>query len=194
MTLKKSLPECPAAWNGSFTMNGMATVLSISGLVLAAAAPAIAQGERPPPTPAQAIAGNFASLNKRILEMAEDFPADKYDYRPVKGVRSFGEVILHVISGNVYAAKAGRGEKVQWDELDPKNYKGKAELTAALQKSITDANATLKTIPAERFTQTLSPWMGVIEHAAEHYGQLVVYYRAAGLVPPASRPKTKSSP
>jgi hypothetical protein len=27
----------------------------------------------------------------------------------------------------------------------------------------------------------------VIEHAAEHYGQLVVYYRANGLVPPESR-------
>ena len=30
---------------------------------------------------------------------------------------------------------------------------------------------------------------GFIEHSGEHYGQLVVYYRVAGLVPPASRPK-----
>ncbi len=30
---------------------------------------------------------------------------------------------------------------------------------------------------------------GIIEHSGEHYGQLVVYYRLAGLVPPESRPK-----
>jgi hypothetical protein len=30
---------------------------------------------------------------------------------------------------------------------------------------------------------------GLTEHSGEHYGQLVVYYRVAGLVPPESRPK-----
>jgi ABC-type Fe3+ transport system substrate-binding protein len=30
---------------------------------------------------------------------------------------------------------------------------------------------------------------GLIEHSGEHYGNLVVYYRANGLVPPESRPK-----
>jgi len=163
---------------------------SASVILLFAAASAAAQQQRQPPTPAQAISGNFASVNKRVLEMAEDFPADKYGYRPAKESRSFGEVIVHVISGNVYASRAGRGDKVNWDELDPKSYKTKAEIVAALQKSIADANATLKAVPEERFTKTLSPWIDVMEHAAEHYGQLVVYYRANGIVPPASRPKT----
>src|ERR1700682_1225415 len=108
----------------------------VSVLALVAAASAAAQAPRQPPTPGQQIKGNFVSVNKRLLEMAEDFPADKYDYRPAKGVRSFGEVIVHVISGNIYAAKAGRGEKAQWDELDAKNYKEKADVVAALQKSI----------------------------------------------------------
>jgi uncharacterized damage-inducible protein DinB len=181
----------PMRWN--MTMNQIAWSLAVCSLVLTTAGPADAQGQRPPPTPAQAIKGNLASINRRILEMAQDFPADKYDYRPVKGVRSFGEVMVHVISGNIYATKAGRGEQVQWDELDAKNYKTKGEIVAALQKSIADADATLKTVPEEQFTKTLSPWMSVIEHAAEHYGQLVVYYRASGLVPPASRPKTQTN-
>jgi hypothetical protein len=123
--------------------------------------------------------------------MAQDFPADKYDFKPTKEVRSFGEVILHVLAGNVYVAKAGRGEQANWDELNPKDFKGKAEIVAALQKSITDAEATLKNTPEERFAKTLSPWMGVIEHSAEHYGQLVVYYRVNGMTPPESRPKAK---
>ena len=55
----------------------------------------------------------------------------------------------------------------------------------------TSRGATLKETPEERFTKSLGPWLAVIEHAAEHYGQLVVYYRANGMVPPESRPKAK---
>ena len=42
-------------------------------------------------------------------------------------------------------------------------------------------------IPPERFHTTLAPWLAVIEHNAEHYGQLIAYYRANGVVPPSSR-------
>jgi uncharacterized damage-inducible protein DinB len=160
-------------------------------LALMALFVASAQGQQQSPTPIQSISRNFDSINQRVLEMAQDFPADKYDFRPTKEVRSFGEVLVHVISGNVYAAKAGRGEQVNWDELNPKDFKGKAEIVAALQKSITDADATLKNTSEERFTKTLRPWIDVLEHAAEHYGQLVVYYRVNGMTPPASRPRTK---
>ncbi|MBO0862038.1 MAG: DinB family protein [Chloracidobacterium sp.] len=150
-----------------------------------------AQGQQQSTTPVQSLSNNFNSINRRILAMAQDFPADKYDFRPTKEVRSFGEVIVHIMSGNVYAAKAGRGEQVNWDELNPKDFKGKDEIVTALQKSITDANAALKNAPEERFTKNLNPWVDVIEHAAEHYGQLVVYYRLNSLVPPASRPAAK---
>ncbi|HEY7184316.1 MAG TPA: DinB family protein [Blastocatellia bacterium] len=160
-------------------------------LTLTALFVALALGQQQSPTPIKSISNNFNSINQRILDMAQDFPADKYDFRPTKEVRSFGEVIVHIISGNVFAAKAGRGERVNWDELNPKDFKDKAEIVAALQKSITDAGATLKSTPEERFTKTLNPWVDVIEHAAEHYGQLVVYYRVNGMTPPASRPAAK---
>jgi len=162
-----------------------------AALALVALFVASAQGQQKSPTPVQSISSNFDSINQRILEMAQDFPADKYDFKPTKEVRSFGEALVHVISGNVYAAKAGRGERVNWDELNPKDFKGKAEIVAALQKSIADADATMKNTPEERFTKTLLPWIDVIEHAAEHYGQLVVYYRVNGMTPPASRPRAK---
>ncbi|HLG97768.1 MAG TPA: DinB family protein [Bryobacteraceae bacterium] len=169
-------------------MNRCVPLLSISALLITGSA--FSQPKQTP-TPAQSVARTFAYVNGKILEMAKDWPADKYDYQPGKGLRTFGEVIVHVTSGNVYAAKAGRGENVNWDELDPKNYKTKAEVVAALQKSIDDANATLKATPDDRFTKTLAPWLPVIQHASEHYGQLVVYYRNNGLVPPESRPKKK---
>jgi len=104
-------------------------------------------------------------------------------------MRSFAAVLVHVASGNVYAAKAGRGENLNWDELDPKNYKTKAEVVALMEKSVADADATLKSLPDEAFTKSVEPWLGVTEHTAEHYGLLIAYYRANGLVPPASRPK-----
>jgi uncharacterized damage-inducible protein DinB len=160
-------------------------------LALAALFVASAQGQQQSPTPIKSINSNFNSINRRILDMAQDFPADKYDFKPTKEVRSFGEVIVHVISGNVFAAKAGRGEQANWDELNPKDFKDKAEIVAALRKSITDAEASLKNTPEERFTKTLTPWIDVLEHAAEHYGQLVIYYRVNGMTPPASRPAAK---
>ncbi len=121
--------------------------------------------------------------------MAKDFPEDKYGYRATKDVRSFGEIVVHVASGNAYAAKAGRGEKVKWDEIDPKGYATKAAAVALLEKTIVDATATLKATPEDRWAKTVEPWLDVIEHAGEHYGQLVVYYRNNGMVPPESRPK-----
>jgi hypothetical protein len=168
------------------------TCALVSGLVLALAPLASAQPKNPP-TPAQAITGTFTSLNQRILAMAEDWPAEKYDFRiDAKAnppVRSFGEVLIHIMSGNVYAAKAGRGEKASWDEIDAKTLKGKAEIVAAYKKSFEDATASLKAIPPEKFATTLAPWLSVIEHDAEHYGQLIAYYRANSVVPPSSRPK-----
>jgi hypothetical protein len=150
------------------------------------AAPVFAAAQAPP-TPAKSFTAQFADINRRLLDMAKDFPEEKYGYRATKDVRSFGEVIVHVASANAYAAKAGRGEKANWDEIDPKGYPNKAAAVALLEKTITDATATLKATPEDRFTKTVEPWLDVIEHAGEHYGQLVVYYRNNGLVPPETR-------
>ena len=121
--------------------------------------------------------------------MAKDFPEDKYDYKLKSEMRSFGAVIVHIASGNVYAAKAAKGENVNWDELDPKDYRTKAQVVSLMEKSIRDAEATLKSLPDDSFAKTVEPWISVTEHSAEHYGLLVAYYRANGLVPPQSRPK-----
>ena len=160
-----------------------ASVLAVfAGLVLSTAV-----AQNPPRSAADSVRGHFVSVNRRVLEMAKDFPEDKYDFRLKPEMRSFGAVIVHIASGNVYAAKAGRGENVSWDELDPKDYKTKAEVVALLEKSLADANATLKTVPDASFAKSVEPWLEVTEHTAEHYGLLVAYYRANGLVPPASR-------
>src|SRR6476619_925506 len=102
--------------------------LAFAALLLTALTTAMAQPPKPPETPAQQTTRCFDGVNKQVLEMAQDFPADKYDFRLRKEMRSFGEVIVHVMSGNVYAAKAVRGEKANWDEVDAKNYRTKADI------------------------------------------------------------------
>jgi len=164
----------------------MPSLASYATAAALCAAAALAQ-EKQSSTPGE-LSQTFAAVNRQILEMAQDFPEDKYSFRLRPEMRSFGEVIVHIMSGNVYAAKAGRGEKANWDELNAKNYPTKAQIVAAFQKSIADSTAVLKASP-EAYKKSIDPWLSVIEHSAEHYGLLVAYYRANGIVPPASRPK-----
>ena len=168
-------------------MHRFALLVSLASVLAGVAV--FGQSPKAPPTTAQSINTNFDSVNRRLLEMAKDFPADKYEFKATPEVRSFREVIVHVFSGNAYAAKAGRGQQANWDELDPKTYKTKAEVVGAFEKTIADSTSALKAVPAERLSQSVTPWMAVIEHSAEHYGQLVTYYRLNHLVPPESRPK-----
>jgi hypothetical protein len=158
----------------------------LSALLVLASLPALSQTAR---TTGESVRGHFASLNAHILTMAKDFPEDKYEFKLKPEMRSFREVLVHIAGGNVYAAKAGRGEKVSWDDLDPKDYPNKAAVVAMMEKTIADANATLKSMPDAALAQSVEPWISVIEHSAEHYGLLIAYYRANGLVPPQSRPK-----
>lgn len=167
----------------------MPRLFLLAGFVATLGGVAVLGQQRTPPTTAQSIVGNFDSVNRRLLEMAKDFPADKYEFRATPEVRSFREVIVHVFSGDVYAAKVGRGQQANWDEIDPKGYRGKDDTVAAFQKAIDDSTAALKALPPERLSQSVNPWLAVIEHSAEHYGQLVTYYRLNHLVPPESRPK-----
>ena len=171
-------------WTRILAGCGLSTLLQTTLTV------AVAQQSKAPETPAQQAKRYFYGVNKQVLEMAQDFPADKYDFRLRKEMRSFGEVIVHVMSGNFYAAKTARSEKANWDEVNPKTYRTKADIVTAFQKSIADCAAALKAHPIAE-SKSIEPWIGVMQHSSEHYGLLVAYYRANGLVPPVSRPKSK---
>ena len=163
----------------------MRKTILLSCLAVIAILPAAAQG--PPRTTADAIRGQFAYVNGKLLEMAKDFPADKYDFKLKPEMRSFGEIMVHVVSGNAYATKMAHGEKAEWTEIDTKDYTTKDQIVALMEKTIGDSEAALKGVSSESLAKSARPWMSVTEHSAEHYGLLVAYYRANGLVPPESR-------
>src|SRR3974377_1931787 len=166
-------------------------VVLLCAVCVAALVPAFGQSApaSAAPTVAKEVRDDFLDVDHRVLDMARDWPAHKYGYKLKPEMRSFGAVLVHIASGNVYAAKKGRGENVKWDELDPSKYPDKAALVALLEKSIAESEAVLAKLPAESFTHTVQPWLDVLEHSGEHYGLLVAYYRANGIVPPESRPK-----
>jgi uncharacterized damage-inducible protein DinB len=134
--------------------------------------------------------------------MAEDFPEDKYDFKPVPAQRSFAEQLLHAAGANYFFTNPVMGQKPPAGE-DPKRdqYKSKAAVVAFVKKAFADGAAAIKMKGDQGLNDlVVDPFAnqqvrvsdmawGLLEHSGEHYGQLVVYYRVAGLVPPESRPK-----
>jgi len=132
--------------------------------------------------------------------MAEDFPEDKYDFKPTPAQRTFAEGLLHAAGANYFFTNPAMGQKPPAEE-DPKReqYKTKADVVAYVKKSFADGAAAIKAkgdagmnqvvVLGHDQTRIIDLAYGLIEHDGEHYGQLVVYYRVAGLVPPESRPK-----
>ena len=84
-----------------------------------------------------------------------------------------------------------KGEKINpaVNELSKTEYPSKASIVAILKSTAADAAAQIKaqdTLPSAKATRLFNTFT---EHAGEHYGQLVVYYRLNGIVPPESRPQ-----
>lgn len=165
-----------------------------SALVVVAllASPARAQSPKPSPELRDVLAQSWTEVTQKIVTMAEDFPESKYDFRATPDVRTFADVLRHVAFWNQYVAAQVKGQKMdpRQNELPKAQFSTKAQIVAALKQSAADATAALKSQPATPSTKLVGLYNSFTEHSGEHYGQLVVYYRLNGLVPPESRPKT----
>src|SRR5260370_25258281 len=77
--------------------------------------------------------------------MAEDFPEDKYDFKPTPAQRSFAEQLLHMAGANYFFINIANGEKPPAQE-DPSRakYKTKADVVAFVKKSFADGAAAIK--------------------------------------------------
>jgi hypothetical protein len=169
------------------------TLAALGLLMLAATARAqdnTAQAKKPP-TATEAILANWNDIGGRLVTMAEDWPEDKYTYRLKPETRTFQEVILHIAGSNFDMLNRMTKSKVGDGRNDPpvSEYKTKAETVAFLKKSVEAGAAEAKKQGDEGVIKFLEYWDGYTEHMGEHYGLLVAYYRANGLVPPESRPK-----
>lgn len=159
------------------------------GIGLLVAAAALAQ-DKPTPSPAETVGSQFMRVHSRLLDTAKDFPAGKYEFRPTADMRSFREVVVHIMAGPIMATKAARGEKAQWVEQDPKSFPDKAAVVAMIEKVNGDLAAALKANP-DAVQKAFPLFLGLMGHSQSHFGLLPVYYRMNGIVPPQSRPRTQ---
>lgn len=163
---------------------------------------ATAQGRVDPM--ADTVAQLLTMIEKEFVPLADAMPAEKYGFRPTggefKGVRSFGEQVKHVACANFafYNQIEKKTPPEGCEAGGPSPAKTKAELMTYLRESFAYAGKVLKTMtPANAMERVEGPYGGPstrlgiatlsIWHASDHYGQLVVYLRLNGIVPPASR-------
>ena len=182
--------------------------LSVAVLLAAfcATRPAVAQEAKkapgPAPSPSTAVLEQWNDVGRKLIAMAEDFPEDKYtSYKPAPESRSFKANIVHASGSMYYFTDTADGKKPRYpDEYAGDDLKTKAEVVAFVKKCVADGADTIKKLGDAGLNKAVNdggPHLdrlydlayGLVEHSGEHYGQLVVYYRANGLVPPESRPK-----
>src|ERR1700685_3143071 len=147
------------------------------------------------------VLDSWNEIGRKLTAIAEDFPEDKYDFKPTPAERSFAEQLLHAAGANYFFTNPVMGKEPQAAE-DPKReqYKSKADIVAFVKKSFADGAAAIQSKGEKGLTtevvyypgqkaRVLDIAYGIIEHSGEHYGQLVVYSRLAGRVAAESRPK-----
>jgi len=157
---------------------------------------------KPAPTPSQAVLEQWNDIGRKLIAMAEDFPEDKYDFKAAPTVRTFAERLIHAAHANYFFTNIVRGEKLpSMDDPKREQYKTKADVVAFVKKSFADGAAAIKAkgdagmsdLVVDPFgneqTRISDFAYGFVEHSGEIYGQLTVYYRVAGMVPPESRPR-----
>jgi uncharacterized damage-inducible protein DinB len=156
---------------------------------------------KPAMTASQALLESWNDVGRKLTAMAEDFPEDKYDFKPVPAERTFVQQLLHAANTNYFFINPATGQKPPaLEDPKPEQYKTRAALVAFVKKSFADGAALIQSkgdkglddlvtdpFSHRQFRVGDMAW-GLLEHSGEHYGQLVVYYRVAGLVPPESRP------
>jgi uncharacterized damage-inducible protein DinB len=149
---------------------------------------------------ASVIKSMHATIRRNLAEAAGNMPAEEYSFKPTPQVRSFGEVLGHVVNANFFFCAQARGEKPPAGQ----NYEKVATDKAALVKALNDALAYCD----EAYTATTDANFNTLvaiagpkpggqagrgsvlvfntAHNNEHYGNIIVYMRLKGHVPPST--------
>src|SRR5215467_16292304 len=173
-----------------------------------AQAPAPAAKPQPAPRPvrpqSQEILAIWNRIGNELIAMAEDWPEEKYSFKAQKDQRTFGENLLHVADEDYRMLSAIKGAPMgpgNGKDLDPAQFKTKADIVKLIKQVVADGAALLqeqgeaglgkeiKYPYANMMVHSAFMWLDAVEHSGEHYGQLVVYYLINDVVPPASRPR-----
>lgn len=169
-----------------------------------AMSPAMAPAMAAPSTAAlrSEIVAAITDAQDKLVALAEAMPAAKYSWRPAKGVRSVGELFVHVAGGNyMLPPMAGvAASPFAPPENAEKTITSKAKIVELLKQSFAYARQSVMDVPDDqmdvmvnmfgRQASKRSVLLGEATHVHEHLGQAIAYARSNGVVPPWSRPAT----
>jgi DinB family protein len=132
------------------------------------------------------LSNRWSEIGDKIVSLAKEVPAEGYAFRPSDDVRSFADQLRHVAFWNRYVegVLAGAEPDGAGNELPAADFPGKPQILPELEASFA---AVAAGIAKQNGKAPLDTLVGFIEHNGEHYGQLVVYCRLQGMVPPTSR-------
>jgi uncharacterized damage-inducible protein DinB len=153
------------------------------------------------------------NIEKNILSTAEAMPQDKFYFSPESlaikgsqfiGVRSFAGQIKHLATDNFAIWSPITGEVMRSDIQDlngPASIKSKAEIISFLKESFALGHRAIAKL-TEKNAMDMIPFRGrtlprldlafyALTHANEHYGQMVVYLRLCGVIPPPTLAEVK---
>lgn len=149
-------------------------------------------------SPAQVYSKLFSGQEKEVVSAAEAMPADKYNFAPTKGtfqgVRTFAQQVTHIAATQYYYF-GNFGVKASVDSNALNKLTKKDDIVKALKDSYAFAQQAIETITPENAfeefgehkTTRAGMAAGALAHTNDHYGQMVIYLRMNGIIPPASR-------
>src|SRR5580765_100309 len=145
----------------------------------------------------QGYDGEWKHVSSQLVALAEATPAEKFAWRPAKGVRSTSEVYMHIVVANfgllnvtgpkmpadlkegMDTTVTSKAEVIKW-------LKRSLEAVRAAHASVTPADLQRKVHIHDRDATVDGMYLRIIVHANEHMGQLIAYARMSGVVPPWS--------
>jgi uncharacterized damage-inducible protein DinB len=127
------------------------------------------------------LRNGFNEVNGWVTKAAEMVPADKYNYRPVDTVRTFGQLIAHITDSYNYFCAHGAGNKVEWSDPVEKGATDKDTLLPKLKEAVGRCNTAYSSANGQ-----LRPLFSNVGHTSLHYGNIITYMRMIGLKPPSS--------
>ena len=179
-----------------------AALIAIAAGTLSVTAQSQSQAPAAKKVVAKAIQSDWASARRNIAESAQLMPEDKFMFKPVDSVRTFGAILAHLAGANyVFCASAKAVPSPHAEDEFEKGATTRAAIIKALNESLVycdDAyakydDAQLAEMVKAPFSDGQQPraqsLIGNTSHKSEHYGNLVTYFRINGIVPPSSRPR-----
>jgi uncharacterized damage-inducible protein DinB len=147
----------------------------------------------------QGYDGEWGHVSRQLVALAEAIPAEKYAWRPGAGVRSTGEVFMHIAQANFYLLSrtgpplppdfaASQQDKTATDKAKVIDWlKRSLEAVRQAHASVTPPDLQRKVTVMNRSATVDGVYLRILVHANEHMGQLVAYARMNGIVPPWSQ-------